>query len=229
MSKFKSFIGSHQAFFALSILFSSLIILSNDSNITYYFKYFIRPISVFLHEASHGIAALISGFEIIELKMRWLSGHVISVHPEDAYLRAAFVSFAGYAGTTVFGFLMFLASIKHRGLFMSLMVLNAVFFTIFFRDIETIAVMTYVITVFLLCTRKLKVIDYILRFCAAYIMTTSVISPTYQLHISGHSDSVNLQKLLPLPEVVWVGIWMSFSIGFIFYAFKILKALDRPD
>lgn len=225
----KANLTSHSCFFIVSVLVSALIISNKNSEAAYYFKYLITPFEVFLHEASHGIAALISGSEILELQMRWMSGHVKSIDPDGSNLNLAFVSFSGYSGTTIFGFMLFLSSIKYRRLFTFSIIAISIFFTFYYSDLETIFVMLYVMFVMFMCAFNHKIFDYILRFVGVYIMTTSVISPSHQLGYSGHSDSMNLQKILPLPEVVWVGIWMIFSLIVIFYSFKLVRVIDRQN
>lgn len=218
---------THQFFFIASLLVSILLIISTNNSYIFYAKYAIKPFEIFVHEASHGIAALMSGFEIVEFEMRWLRGHVSSLQPETAYLRSAFVSFSGYAGGTIFGFMIFLASIKYRKVFMGILTLMSIYFTFHFSDLHTVGIMAYIIAVFALCTKEWKGIDYILRFIGVYIMTTSVIAPTHQLAHDRHSDSISLQELIPLPEWFYVGLWMLFSISTIFYSFKLVRVIDK--
>ncbi|MGD1524340.1 M50 family metallopeptidase [Vibrio owensii] len=224
-----SLLNNSYLFFTVSLVISVLLLMNHTSIGVYYFKVLITPVSVFLHEASHGLAALAVGFDVTELMMKWRSGHVISVGPSAEMFSRGIISFAGYAGATIFGLILFLSSMKWRTFFMSMIVLMAMYFTCFYKDTQTLIVMAYVIGLLVICALPYGWISYILRFMGAYIMTSSVISPIYQLEHSRHSDSMNLVSYFGFTELFYVCLWIAFSCSVIGLSFYLLRRADIAE
>lgn len=221
-------INNSLLFFSLSIGLSLAILLNTDSIVFYAFKYMLMPISIFFHEASHGLMAFALNLEVTGLQMRWFSGYVTSsylVGLEET--KSAMVAFAGYAGTTLFGLLIFLASIRLKLCLVGLIMAICVVFSFYSIDLKTVGVMLYIMAVFGLCFFDFKPINYILRFIGAYLMVSSVQSPLHQLGNTGHSDSTNLVKYFGINEHFYVGLWVSFSVIVIGLSFFTLWKIEK--
>nr|WP_229650397.1 M50 family metallopeptidase [Vibrio splendidus]MCC4883060.1 M50 family metallopeptidase [Vibrio splendidus] len=213
--------------FAIFVALSVIILLTKDSRILYVFKYLFSPVSVFLHEASHGITAFCLGMEVVDLHMRWLNGYVTSRYILGVEeFQSTIVTFSGYAGTTVFGLLIFLASINYKRILLSLLISCCFIFTLVSTDLTTVGVMLYVTFIFALCLFDAKPINHILRFLGAYLMVSSIESPMFQIENTKHSDSVTLVNYYGFNEHFFIGLWVTFSVIIIALSFVTLRKLD---
>lgn len=229
LSKLTGVLSDNYLCFGLSLLFSIPILINHTSIELHYFKMALMPISVFLHEASHGLASIAMGFETRELMMTWSSGHVISLVVTEQVFRQSIVSFAGYAGTTLFGLMIFLSSLKYRRSFMGLLAAIALYFTCYYKDLETVWVMLYVISFFVVCALPYAWIGYVLRFIGGYVMLDSAFSSIDQLDNAGHSDSMNLLKAYGIPEWLSVSLWVTFSFAVIMLSFYLLRRANKAE
>ena len=166
----------------------------------------------FFHEISHGLMAFVTGgaIKLIELN---IDGSGLCTSAGGIRF---FVSFSGYAGSALWGALIYTmadnASTKSAdriaGFILTLFAVTALFWA---RDIVTWAILGVMSIPFfiILKTKDFWVEKYFMQFSGLYIVCDAVRSPLNLFYGGEYSDSKTLQGLTWLPEFVWIFIWVS--------------------
>ena len=182
--------------------------------------YIHRPLEWFetlFHESSHGLAAVLTGGQAYKLELStdgsglmWTGGGV-----------RALVSFAGYAGAICWGSLLYLTASAVSGrtarkIAMGLVAAGSLE-TMFWLswDPVTLGIMTVILVTLslLLWRRAAPLARPALRLIGLYVLVSGIRSPTYILAAGGaHNDAADLQAILLLPQIMWVGIWCAMGL-----------------
>ena len=199
------------AFWAFFAVYFVAIFFLWDTPVVYPVKIFV----VFLHELSHGLAALVTGGEIVKIGLFSNEGGVAWTRGGNRFITLS----AGYLGSLVFGGAIFLAAARTR----ADKVLSAV-----------VGVLTIVITLFYV--RNAFGIAFGIAFGLAMIAAAKWLKEAYNdvlLKVIGltsclyaildiksdildrtvRSDAVMLQEITGIPSKVWGVLWIAIALA----------------
>ena len=190
----------------------------------------LKILIVFLHEASHAFAALLTGGRVEELSLDIRQGgHVISRGGSVFWIVSA-----GYVGSLILGSLLFLLALRTDldrltvALLGGLMVVLVVFYI---RDPFPIAFCLGMGGLLIVIARYLdhRVSDLILRI----IGLTSIIYVPFDITsdtiLRTHlvSDARILAENFGGPALLWGVVWLAVSLAFIYFVLR--KGLAAPS
>lgn len=168
----------------------------------------------YFHEISHGIAALLTGGSIVRIQLFANGAGLCTTLGGSNF----FISFAGYAGATLWGWGIFkLSSAHQRGaqvfsmVIFALLLISIVFWG---RDLLTWFILAVLAGIFLL-TIKLQKIHYLQRLMQLFgllILLNSLSSPSYLLDGRHLGDGAALASMTYISEIIWIAIWFSLAL-----------------
>ncbi|HEY5562374.1 MAG TPA: M50 family metallopeptidase [Clostridiaceae bacterium] len=193
----------------------------------------IKPIklfTVFLHELGHAFMALVTGSNIIELKIYFNeSGHVNSL-PKD-WLSAFLIANGGYLGSVLFAIcILLLKNTKFKKYIIGVIAIiflavtfkysGIISFTMLYSVIFTI----FALIVYMIQNEKLN--DWVIEIIGIGSVTYAIydtfvdtilmqINNQFGLFSLGKmpvTDAVQLAKLTHIPSIVWGIVWLAISI-----------------
>ncbi len=179
----------------------------------------------FFHEISHGLSALLTGGKI----------HFINLHFNGSGLCTTsggihfIVAFAGYAGSALWGMLIYrfagVLSPSNTKIMAAIMVSMLVMTVVLWaRDISTLIILAVLIVLYSLPLYQplwISIRSFI-QLLGIYVLLESIRSPLYLLDGRDLGDGAALAQLTWIPEIVWVGLWF-------FIAFRCLIHLWRSS
>lgn len=179
----------------------------------------------YFHEISHGLAALLTGGNVLRIQLFANGAGLCTTQGGNSFV----ISFAGYAGATLWGWGIYkLSSASQRAaqtfsvLIFILLVSSLVFWG---RDLLTWFILAVLAVIFLL-TIKLQKIHYIQRLMQLFgllILLNSLSSPSYLLDGRNLGDGAALASMTYIPEIVWVLIWFSLALLALYSLYKSAK------
>lgn len=175
----------------------------------------------YFHEISHGLAAILTGGDIVLIKLRMDASGLCQTTGGWRPL----ISFSGYAGSAVAGTLMYLTVVQRsqrtaKLLLSCFILLLTVSMLLWARDMVTLIILLGLIVIYSLIWCKEWVgLRLFIKFLALFVMLESVRMPLYLLEQSTKGDDVNLKILTHIPEVIWVMIWMLISLFCLFLTY----------
>lgn len=193
----------------------------------YYIPYVNLPLiwsETFFHEISHGIAALITGGSIVSIDLSLNGeGHCIT-RGGNQFL----VGFSGYAGSALWGFLIFVASdslAKNKSRIVVSLVILIIVLTIVLwaRDIVTIFILLSLTGMYLAIALResLRLIKYFISFVGVFVMLDAIRSPLVLFDGQSIGDGATLASKYVLPEFLWISIWVLISLTCLVAAYKV--------
>lgn len=215
--KSSSFWQKYQLYFLLvaAIIIRQIPILSLPLN----------WLETYFHEISHGIAALLTGGEIIRIELFPNGSGVCTTRGGFSF----FITFFGYAGATIWGWLIFKLANSHQrmaqvfsGLMIAVLLASLVFWA---RDLLTIIIISSlaVLFVFTIKMTRLYYLQLALKFFGLSILLNSLFSPTYLFDGRNLGDGATLSSMTMVPEVVWVLVWCVLAVIAIYSLIKTNK------
>lgn len=168
----------------------------------------------YFHEISHGIAALLTGGEIMRIQLFANGAGLCTTRGGVNFI----ISFFGYAGATLWGWLLFKLANSHQrtaqvfsGLMIVLLLSSIVFWA---RDLLTIIILSSLAFMFVLTIkmRRLYYLQLLLKFFGLSILLNSLFSPTYLFDGRDLGDGAALASMTMVPELVWVLLWCVLAI-----------------
>lgn len=182
----------------------------------------LKWLESYFHELSHGLAALVSGGEIISIQL-FLNGAGLCTTRGGSTL---LISFMGYAGAALWGGgLYYLFGINGKLTqicrFILLLIL-AISIILWVRDLLTFIIIAS-ITCIIALSFKIQNIKYLqvsLQLIALVVLLNSLLSPWYLIDGRHLGDGARLAQLTMLPEVVWVAVWFLIGVSVLFYLIK---------
>jgi len=169
----------------------------------------------YFHEISHGIAALVSGGQIVQIQLFPNGAGLCTTRGGSALL----ISFFGYAGAILWGGLIYSLADKHQrvaqmfaGFLMLLLAGSMVFWV---RDILTFFILTVLLALLVLTVKlpKLKYLQALMQLIGAIVLLNSLFSPFYLIDGRDIGDGAALAELTLIPEILWVGVWSASALG----------------
>jgi hypothetical protein len=184
-------------------------------------------LETYFHEISHGIAALLTGGEIINIQLFATGAGLCTTQGGISFL----ITFLGYAGATVWGWLIFKLANSHQrtaqifsGVMIVLLLASIVLWA---RDLLTMIIIASlaVMFVFTVKMRKLYYLQLLLKFFGLSILLNSLFSPTYLFDGRDLGDGAALASMTMVPELVWVLLWCVLAFVALYSLIKSNKTL----
>jgi hypothetical protein len=209
-----SFWGKYQFYFLLlaAVIIRQIPIVSIPLN----------WLESYFHEISHGIAALLTGGEIVRIQLFANGAGLCTTRGGLSF----FISFFGYAGATLWGWLIFKLASSHQrvaqifsGLMIVLLLASVVFWA---RDLLTMIILSSlaVLFVFTVKMRRLYYLQLLLKFFGLTILLNSLFSPTYLFDGRDLGDGAALSSMTMVPEILWVLCWCALALVAIYSLVK---------
>lgn len=185
----------------------------------------------YFHEISHGLAAIITGGSVVNIELH-LRGSGLCYTAGGIRF---FVTFAGYAGATLWGILLYTAAVKLNKKYSdeaAYAIAATIIITgaLWARDLMTIAIMIIMAVMFLTFARlkDSAILKIILQITACYILLDAMLSPLDLIDGRSYGDGATLSKQTGIPEIIWAGIWLSFGIASLYYVYRCDKLKKQP-
>lgn len=174
----------------------------------------------FFHEFSHGLAALLTSGRIETISIAFdASGKCLT--------RGGFtplILFSGYAGSAVWGTLIYLSvSARHaKKIALGLGLFVCVVGLLWVRDWTTPWILLCIVAMFLLAYRygSRKWTHRFVELTGLYVVLEAIRSPTYLFDGKRIGDGGALAALTHIPEFVWIGVWIIMAAGLAVFLFQ---------
>ncbi|PKH89306.1 M50 family metallopeptidase [Colwellia sp. Bg11-28] len=179
----------------------------------------------YFHEISHGIAALLTGGEIMRIQLFANGAGLCTTRGGLSFI----ISFFGYAGATFWGWLLFKLANSHQrtaqivsGFMIVLLLVSIIFWA---RDLLTIIIISSLAVMFVLTIkmRRLYTLQVLLKFFGLSILLNSLFSPTYLFDGRDLGDGAALASITMVPELVWVLLWCVLAVVALYSLIKTNK------
>jgi hypothetical protein len=195
----------------LPLLFGVLFVLLFDSPFVYPFRLFV----VFLHEISHGIAAVATGGEIVAIAISPDEGGVCLTRGGWPFL----ILNAGYLGSLLFGALFLLLGARRRSAAPVVAAIGAftlVATLLYVRSVFGFAYCLLMGLAFLVVATKLpsEVSEVVLAAIGAMSALYAVADMTSDAIVrhAAASDAAQLAQATGLPTLLWGVLWIAASV-----------------
>ena len=179
----------------------------------------------YFHEISHGIAAILTGGRILQIQLFASGAGLCTTQGGISF----FISFAGYAGASLWGWGIYKLASMHQKFaqVFSVVILILLISSIVFwgRDLLTWFILGVLALLFLL-TFKLHKTHYLQRLMQLFgllILLNSLSSPSYLLDGRHLGDGAALASRTLIPEFVWVFIWFAIALFSLYSLYKTAK------
>lgn len=197
----------------LIIIFITSILLWDSAII-----YPIKLITVLLHEISHGIAAILTGGQIIELDIAMDLSGFAKIEGGNSFI----IAFSGYVGSFFFGMLIFYSAYKKnfRNIFLPIISILIIIFLInSSKNINLILIAIGIIILLFLINHFLPhfIFDLILKIQGLVSCTYVIIDIKHDVMESSttFSDASVLAEMTGISQITWGIIWLLIlAVGF---------------
>lgn len=168
----------------------------------------------YFHEISHGIAAILTGGKVVRIQLFANGAGLCTTQGGLSF----FISFAGYAGATIWGWGIYKLASAHQRVaqIFSMLIFGLLVCSILLwgRDLLTWFILAVLAALFLL-TIKIQKIHYLQRIMQLFgllILLNSLFSPFHLLDGRHIGDGAALASMTFIPEIIWVAIWFSLAL-----------------
>jgi len=170
----------------------------------------------FFHEISHGLAALLTGGMIHNITLSFNGSGVCTTSGGSRFL----ISFSGYAGSALWGLLIYSVantlSKKNAKLMVGIMLLMlGATLLLWARTISTIIILLILLLLYTLPLAKSLwfSVKFFIQLVGVFVMLDAIRSPLYLLDGRDLGDGASLAQLTGLPEFFWVILWFVIAVG----------------
>ena len=179
----------------------------------------------YFHEVSHGIAAIVTGGSVLRIQLFANGAGLCTTQGGIGFV----ISFAGYAGATLWGWGIYKVASAHQRiaqmfsvLFFLLIVSSIVFWG---RDLLTWFILVVLAALFLLTIKvnKLHYLQRLMQLFGLLILLNSLSSPSYLLDGRNLGDGAALATMTFIPELVWIFIWFLLALVALYSLYKTAK------
>ena len=186
----------------------------------------------FFHEISHGFAALATGGSIHNIVLRFDGSGQCTTSGGLSF----FVSFAGYAGSALWGYLIYrIAAGLNAGsskiMVGAMILLLAGTLVLWARDVVTLLILLVLLAMYSLpLFRRLwfSVTSFI-RLVGVFVILESIRSPLYLLDGRDIGDGAALAQKTGLPEMIWIVIWFIIALLLLVKLWRDLPAARKTS
>jgi hypothetical protein len=187
-------------------------------------------VTVFFHEISHGLAAIVTGGKINKIHLNLLGSGLCYTTGGVRFI----ILQSGYLGAIIWGILIYSMAdfVKTKNIHLIIYVilsLLAIVLLLWGRDLMTWIILV-ILFLFFLSLIKLQgnyLIKFLLKFIGIYVLLDAVRSPLYLIDGRHYGDGAKLSDLTSIPEIFWVIIWFSIGVLSIFKLWKYDKKSKR--
>ena len=211
------------------LILSIIAIIFWDTAVIYPIKLFV----VFLHELSHGIAAVTTGGEIVKFEISYLIGGTCYTVGGNSFIIAS----AGYIGSILLGGLLLVRASKAKdsrimGIILAIIILLVTLiyvrnqFGIFF------GIGFSILLLILSFSLPSKIFELVLKFIGIVSCLYVLVDIKEDLFTLEHrgSDADYLQSITGIPAIVWGVIWGIISIiAFVYFFRKSIKQIPKES
>ena len=194
----------------LPLALAGVLLLLWDTFVVYPFRLFV----VFLHEVSHGLAAVATGGSIVSIGLSFDEGGVCLTRGGWPFL----ILNAGYLGSLLWGALFLLLGGRRTRARSAIAVVGAFTLVVTLVYVRTLFGFFYgLLTAFVLLAVATKLKPAVSETLLAAIGATSVLYAVWDvasdvlLRHSGQSDAAALARLTGVPAIVWGVAWIALS------------------
>jgi hypothetical protein len=194
----------------LPLALAGVVLLLWDTFVVYPFRLFV----VFLHEVSHGLAAIATGGSIVSIGLSFDEGGVCLTRGGWPFL----ILNAGYLGSLLWGALFLLLGGRRTRARSAIAVVGAFTLVVTLVYVRTLFGFFYgLLTAFVLLAVATKLKPAVSETLLAAIGATSVLYAVWDiasdvlLRHSGQSDAAALARLTGVPAIVWGVAWIALS------------------
>jgi hypothetical protein len=203
----------------LPLGFAATALVLWDSFVVYPFRIFV----VFLHEISHGLAAVVTGGAIESIGLSFDEGGVCRTRGGSAFL----ILNAGYLGSLLWGALFLVLGERRTRSRTVVAVIGAFTLVVTLLYVRTLFGFGYGLAAALaLLAVAAKLRAAVSEVLLAAIGATSALYAVWDIasdvlfRHSNASDAAALAQLTGIPAIVWGGVWITLSLGMLGYAVK---------
>jgi len=177
----------------------------------------------FFHEISHGLAALLTGGTLHNITLNFNGSGVCTTSGGTRFL----ISFSGYAGSALWGLLIYsiadtLSPAKAKLMVGIMVTMLALTLLLWARNISTIVILSVLLLMYGMPLYKSLWfrVKYFIQLVAVFIMLDAIRSPLYLLDGRDLGDGASLSDLTWLPEFFWVALWFVIAVGCLYSLWK---------
>lgn len=192
----------------------------------------------FFHEISHGLAAIITGGTIHNITLNFNGSGVCTTSGGLRFL----VSFSGYAGSALWGLLIYsiasaLSKTKAKFIVGTMVAVLGITLVLWARDLSTIIILMVLLAMYAMPLVKsrwfkgqwfnvqwfsvpLFSVKGFIQLVGVFVMLDAIRSPLYLLDGRDLGDGASLAQLTWLPEIFWVALWFAIAVGCLYFLWK---------
>lgn len=174
----------------------------------------------FFHEISHGLAAMITGGTILNIQLNFNGSGLCTTRGGLRFL----VSFAGYAGSALWGLLIYsvanaLSQDKSKFIVAAMVIMLGMTLLLWARDLATIVILLVLLLMYSLPFFKPLwfSLKYFIQLIGIFVMLDAIRSPLYLLDGRDLGDGASLAGLTWLPEFFWVIVWFAVAVACLYF------------
>lgn len=180
-------------------------------------------IMTFFHEISHGIAALITGGSVDNIRIHLNGSGLCYTKGGIEFI----VTFAGYTGAVIWGVLLYMMadSFSHKraniiALFLSGFILITAL--LWGRDILTLLILAILLCLFvsIIKLQETRVMKLALKFIGIFVLLDAVKAPLNLIDGRHYGDGARLADLTWIPEILWVILWFIIGMSGMLYIWR---------
>ena len=185
----------------------------------------------FFHEISHGLAALLTGGDIVRIELHFSGSGLCRYCGGLSWL----VFLAGYAGASLWGLFIYLLAeaVPQRfshfwaGLLAALLGVSGALYA---RDAQSwlillVLALFYALAVWFRDRLPLKVL---LKIAGLALILNALEAPLALFGLQGRGDAAELAALTGIPALFWIIIWLATACGCLIFLWKIERKPAAP-
>lgn len=188
-------------------------------------------LEAYFHEISHGISALLTGGEIVQIQLFTNGSGLCTTRGGSAF----FISIAGYIGAVMWGMFLYKMPSFHQRMtyvvaaFMAILISLSVILWV--RDLLTVIICLFLIALFVFTLKfnKYKQLQYCLQFFGIVVLLNGLQSPLYLIDGRPFGDGAALAELTFIPEIFWVLLWSIIGLAALFWLGKNNEELVKSN
>lgn len=185
----------------------------------------------FFHEISHGIAAIVTGGTIHNITLHFRGSGVCTTSGGILFI----ISFAGYAGSALWGLLIYriastLSPSSAKIMVSTMVVMLMITLVLWARDISTIIILLILLAMYAtpLVNKLWFSVKYFIQVVGVFVMLDAIRSPLYLLDGRDLGDGASLADLTGVPEFLWVAIWFAIAAGSLYLLWMKPEKVNQP-
>lgn len=186
----------------------------------------------FFHEISHGLAAIFTGGEILNITLNFDgSGHCTTLGGTNFI-----ITFAGYLGSALWGLLIYslassLSQSSAKIMTGIMLAMLATTLLLWARDSSTIIILAILLLMYTLPLIKVLwfSVKFFIQLVGIFVLLDSIRSPLYLLDGRDLGDGASLAELSWLPELFWIASWIMIATACLYLLWLNSAKKQNPD